>query len=383
MSIGADAFYCCFISSVSIGKSVSEIGSGAFYYCNRLTKAEFGSIESLCNIKFDNYTSNPLYYAHHLYVDGAEVNEIVVPSSVTGLLPNVFYGGSALTKIELGNSITSIGAEAFRDCSGLKNMEIPNSVMTIGENAFSSCKNLASLKLPDGLTSISAELCSNCTNLTDVNIPVQVKTIGKKAFYGCSITTVHIPDNVTTIGADAFCNCAKLEEVTFGRDLKEIGDYAFSGCYKLTRADMLPGLTKIGERVFMSCVNLSSITIPYSVTTIGQNAFESCLGLREIYCNIEKPFDFTSGIDSYLYDVTVLYIPKGTLDAYRQINAWKNFKNIKDTLADVEDALINESDASVEVYNLNGVRVADSTAGLAKGVYIVRRGSIITKIAVK
>lgn len=36
-----------------------------------------------------------------------------------------------------------------------------------------------------------------------------------------------------------------------------------------------------------------------------------------------------------------------------------------------------------EVFNLNGVRVGNSTDNLSPGIYIVRQGSIVNKIAVK
>ena len=39
--------------------------------------------------------------------------------------------------------------------------------------------------------------------------------------------------------------------------------------------------------------------------------------------------------------------------------------------------------APVEVYNLNGVRVADSVENLANGIYIIRQGSKVEKIAIK
>ena len=58
---------CTGLTSVTIPESVTSIGHEAFRGCSGLTKAKFASIESLCKIKFDDYYSNPLYYAKHQY----------------------------------------------------------------------------------------------------------------------------------------------------------------------------------------------------------------------------------------------------------------------------------------------------------------------------
>ncbi len=46
-------------------------------------------------------------------------------------------------------------------------------------------------------------------------------------------------------------------------------------------------------------------------------------------------------------------------------------------------AAIADIDAPIEVYNLRGVKVADSTDTLPAGVYIVRQGRVVRKIVVK
>lgn len=154
-SIGDEAFeYCSSLTSVTIPNSVTSIGDGAFYDCTGLKKAEFANIESLCNIEFENYNSNPLYYAHKLYIAGNEIKDIVIPTSVTTIGNNAFRGCTGLTSVTIPNSVTSIEDKAFSGCSG--QISIPNSVSSMGNGVFSDSNAtviLANISLTDELES--------------------------------------------------------------------------------------------------------------------------------------------------------------------------------------------------------------------------------------
>lgn len=81
-----------------------------------------------------------------------------------------------------------------------------------------------------------------------------------------------------------------------------------------------------------------------------------------------------------------VHVLKGTINNYYKIPYWWNFMTIiddldphgnNDDMVGVESIIISDSQKNwtKAVYNLNGVKVSDSTEGLALGLYIIRQGN--------
>ena len=138
--IGDYAFYYCkSLTSVTIGNSVKSIGEHAFSDCTSLKSVHISDIAAWCNIEFDDDFSNPLYYTSHLYLNGEEVKDLVIPDGVTSIGNYAFYRCSGLTSVTIPNSVESIGDYAFYCCSGLTSITIPDGVTSIGNDAFYYC----------------------------------------------------------------------------------------------------------------------------------------------------------------------------------------------------------------------------------------------------
>ena len=113
-----------------------------------------------------------------------------------------------------------------------------------------------------------------------------VTEIGNFTFYGnTDMTSVEIPACVTGIDIAAFEYCSSLSFIKFLGEpqLKTIGQRAFSGCSALKLLSIPNTVTEIGWQAFSGCTNLEDITIPESVTSIGGNAFSGCNGIEWVH----------------------------------------------------------------------------------------------------
>ncbi len=202
-SIGEWTFYnCTGLTSVTIGNSVKSIGNYAFEGCSGLTSVYISDLAAWCNVAF----SSSFNYAHHLFLNGKEIKDLVIPNSVTSIGWGAFRYCSGLTSVTIPNSVTSIGGSAFSGCSGLTSVTIPNSMTSIGNWAFNHCSGLTSITIPNSVTSIGNYAFRNCSGLTSITIGSGIKNIGFLAFASCAeLTDVYCyAESVPSTESDAF-----------------------------------------------------------------------------------------------------------------------------------------------------------------------------------
>ena len=371
-SIGEYAFNgCSRLSSITIGNSVKSIGSAAFEDCSALTAVHYtGDEAGWCEIRFDDYEANPLYYAHNLYIDNTLVTDLVIPESVTEIKDYAFSGCSVtqvtignsvtsigdyafckcsgLSSVTIGNSVESIGGYAFSDCSGLTSIIIPNSVTSIGEAAFELCTSLSSITIPNSVTSIGDNAFCKCSGLTFITIPNSVTSIGDYAFEDCTgLTFVTIPNSVKSIGDCAFLRCTSLFSITIPNSVTSIGGSAFNDCTSLSYVTIGNSVKSIGYRAFYDCTSLSSITIPNSVTSIGSYAFAGCSGLTELLI----PGSVTSIENGFVYgcdSLAKLFMFPET-DFRDCLDGWQGDLYVQELTMEQQDIFDNPTDS---IYSL-------------------------------
>lgn len=194
ISIGMQAFCEDKFTSINIPSSVTKIGLNAFALCDNLTSVNIDNLNAWLNIKFaGSGSSNPLCYAHHLYLNGTEIRNLTIPEDITEIQMFAFYGCSGLESIDFGN-VHIIGNNSFHLCTSIDSISFPKNVSTIKSEAFRGCDHLKALTF-EGSTTILSKAFSNCKELTDVYCLVNGATASSNTFEDSYISsaTLHVP----------------------------------------------------------------------------------------------------------------------------------------------------------------------------------------------
>ncbi len=379
-AIANGAFMTCFGGreiepfEITVPKSVEVIDHQAFAGCLPLKAVHFS--EGLKKIGGSAFIGTP-------------IKRVVIPASVTEIEPGAFAACDSLKviKVKRGNKVYDsrkgcnaiIESETGRLIVSCTATEIPEGVKKIAAYAFVKSA-IKEVKFPSSLELIEYSAFRDCRELKKVVVPGNVKVIESAAFSYSSIEEIIVEDGVEIIGGDAFAGCRKLKSVTLPVSLEKKEEYyyasLFSGCRELERVRLgndnetyycngsvlleketrtvIDGwgidncyvgngyvrlkAKKIGRQAFMRHELLAKVTLPETLEEIEARAFYDCKSLRLIECKAQVPpvlgeDVFTVSIHDNtlpLQERTVVVVPKGTLEAYRNAPGWKEFKHIRE-----------------------------------------------------
>ena len=229
---------------------------------------------------------------------------------------------------------------------------------------------------------------SNIVVNLDKETEYPITAIGESAFNNCTgLKSIEIPNSVTNIDYMAFGGCTGLKSVEIPNSVTNIGSSAFRSCTGLTSIEIPGSVTSIDDYTFNNCTGLESITIPGSVTSIGSYAFNNCTGLESVYVECTTPP--TMDGDGVFSDYTIpLYVPAGSMNAYKAADCWKKFTNMYYLKPDTEVTIeIGEygcgtycSPAALDFSEVDGLK-AYSAIGFNSSTQVVTLARVMTTAA--
>ena len=186
---------CSALTKIYIPKSMATIKNMSFRGTSSLSQVHIEDIALWCEIDIQtgNSGTNPLNTGHHLYMNGEEVIDLVVPSGVTRIRAKSFWGANAIKTIQLPNGITSIEEYGFAGTSSLNTINIPEGVTSIGRMGFDGAK-ISVLTLPSTLTTIGDYAFRNNNTLTSITcFATSPPSIGSGTFYATGRRPIYVP----------------------------------------------------------------------------------------------------------------------------------------------------------------------------------------------
>lgn len=336
-SIGRSAFGGCYIlEQLVIPSTVKSIDANAFHGCSALNKINIPQgIKSLAD--------GVLSYSG--------IKTLDIPSSVNYIGERAFSNCKSLLSINLPEGLTLLNYGLFEECEQLSDIQIPSTVTTIKEDAFNGCKALKTITLPASLSTLENEpysgsgIFSGCSALksilveagnkyfesdgtalynktkdtlicfprgvTDVVVPQSVKTIGRKAFFGCdSLQNIMFDDGVSDLVIEerAFEKCKNINKFVITSAIKEVKYDAFKDAHINQLIITTTRPESFYRTYFLSGCTIETIYAPASdLSTIKNYKSSSLIPLDAIYV----ASDITIGSRSIAFKLVKNETPSG------------------------------------------------------------------------
>ena len=286
-----------------------------------------------------DFTHDTLSYGAYPWAsESGFVQKLVVEEGCTKIGSNAFVRFKSLSSVTLPKeSLEYIGASAFEYCQSLVSISVPDCVTAIGEGAFRSCLEMRGISFGEGISDIPTDVCSGDASLSYVKLGGKCRSVGIRAFYGCSSLENIDLSGLEELGQNSFYGCSSLKSVHLGDDIRIIGNGCFSECFSLEELtidgspEYMEGRCGVGtpwydalptgftvrfdtKKLFYKDDGRETVVIPEEAKIITASAFISNSSIKEVIFH-----DGVEIIESNAFyndeNLTAVYIP----DSVREI----------------------------------------------------------------
>ena len=225
-----------------------------------------------------------------LFQNCPDLEELVLPPSVTYIQPGAFNGCSRLKQLDMKSltNLTTLPDDFLSGCSSLEEVCLPQSITRLGANfACGSSLRRLDLSTLTNLTTLPSNFLSRCSQLDELILPPSITAIEEGFLADC--TAMKRLDlrsllRLTELPERFLGGCTQLGEVCLTLNICVIKSGFLWGCPSVVRLDIraLSGLAEIQSEFMMGCTGVEEVLLPPSVTTIGANCFQFCSSLKRL-----------------------------------------------------------------------------------------------------
>lgn len=308
------------LESVTIPSTVYRIGTEVFEYTDKLHSLTIP--ESIKEVGWLAFARSGL-------------KEVVIPASSSNWLESdaAFQDNANLTKVTFAQGTTAIQDRIFFGCVALRTIIIPDEVIYIGPGAFAGCEALTEIHLPASLQVLNNRLFRGCP-LRSLEIPAGVIEIEGSALLGTNIAKLTVNPANTVFDSRDNCNA--------------IIHTADNTIVAATAGAFIPAsVDSIAQEAFVELDGIRSLTLPANLKHVADYGFMNLTNLTLITSHIQKPAGVLEegAFENWYNDpheTATLYVPAGTLAAYRNDAQWNRFQNIVEMTPETKPASVED-----------------------------------------
>lgn len=181
--------------------------------------------------------------------------------------------------------VTELRSFLFLNNTKITSVTLPETLKTIGSRAFEGCSALISVIIPDSVTRIESEAFRGCTSLETVKLPSSLQSVEWGTFEGCTaLNKIDMPESLSSLAAQSFENTGIYNnKANWENGALYIGQFLYktdasvSGIFTVKE-----GTKHINIRAFANNNDIEEIVLPEGLISISAYAFNECTKLKKV-----------------------------------------------------------------------------------------------------